>query len=51
MCVLLCYYNRCHGNVIKGFWALSDNIYDVCVVITVAVVMDFGPYDYVYLLL
>jgi hypothetical protein len=24
-------YNRCHGSVVKGFWALWDNIYNyVC---------------------
>jgi hypothetical protein len=23
-----CCYNRCHGNTVKGFWALWDNIYD-----------------------
>jgi hypothetical protein len=21
-------YNRCHGNDVKGFWALWDSIYD-----------------------
>jgi hypothetical protein len=24
----VCRYNRCHGNAIKGFWALWHNIYD-----------------------
>jgi hypothetical protein len=23
----VCYYNGCHGNVMKEFWALSYNIY------------------------
>jgi hypothetical protein len=23
-----CCYNHCHGNIVKGFWALLDNIYD-----------------------
>jgi hypothetical protein len=34
---------------VKRFWALRDNIYDVCVVITLAMAMllrDFGPYIY-----
>jgi hypothetical protein len=22
------FYNSCHGNAFKGFWALWDNIYD-----------------------
>jgi hypothetical protein len=27
-------YNRCHGNAVKGFWALWDNIYDyVCLLL------------------
>jgi hypothetical protein len=42
----VCCYNRCHGNAVKGSWALWDNIYDVCAAITVAMVMlvrDFGP--------
>jgi hypothetical protein len=38
---------------VKQFWALCDNIYDVCVVIIIAMVMllkDFGLYDHACLL-
>lgn len=37
-------HNLYHGNAVKGFWALWDNIYD-CVT-TFAMIMllrDFGP--------
>jgi hypothetical protein len=36
MCV--CYYNRHHGNAVKGFWAIWDNIYE-CVRVVIAVTM------------
>jgi hypothetical protein len=27
-------YNRCHGNAVKGIWALWDNIYDcICLLL------------------
>jgi hypothetical protein len=41
------YYNRCHGNDVKGFWALWDNIYKRMCVTTVAKAMmlrDIGHY-------
>jgi hypothetical protein len=28
------FYNRCHGNTVKGFWALWHNIYEyVCLLL------------------
>jgi hypothetical protein len=48
----VCCSNRCHGNAVMGFWALWDISYDVCVVITVAMVMllwDFGPYGILFM--
>jgi hypothetical protein len=30
----VCCYNRCHGNAVKGFWALWDNIYDYVCLLT-----------------
>lgn len=30
----VCVVNRCHSNVLKGFWALRDNIYGyVCLLL------------------
>jgi hypothetical protein len=52
MNVCVCYYNHCHGNAVKGFWTLSDNIFDVCVVITVAMVMllrDLWHYGIIFM--
>jgi hypothetical protein len=42
----VCCYYTCHDNALKGLRALCDNFYDVCVFLTVAMVMllrDFGP--------
>jgi hypothetical protein len=37
-CECVCYYNRCHNNTVKGFWALWD-IY-MCVIITVVMLIS-----------
>jgi hypothetical protein len=47
-----CCYNRCHCNTVQGFWALWGNNYELCVVITVAMIMllrDFGPCGIIFM--
>jgi hypothetical protein len=41
MCMVL--YNHCHGNGVKGFWALL-NVYCVITVAMVMLFRDFGLY-------
>jgi hypothetical protein len=48
----VCFYNRCHGNAVKGFWVSLDNTHNVCVVTTVSMVMllrDFVSYGIIFM--
>jgi hypothetical protein len=37
---------------LRGFWTIWDNIYEHCVVITIAIIillMDLGPYGIIFM--